>query len=321
VKVLITGGHGFIARYLVRAITAEGWTVMTPGREELDVTNPSSIDSFFQDKKFKPDAVVHLAALLMIDGHHAQEYFRVNSFGAYNVLEMCRRSGIKKIVYAMTHSDQNKSPFPLVSEHEDYCVFGTNSFDPAHNAIPFIASKIAAMKMVEAYDREGVVQGISLRLSNIRGYGSRDTHYNSPFHQFIRKAIDGEDIEVWGDPPSTKRDMIYIKDVCSAFVAALKSKEHGTFNIGSGMGYTIEDEVKEIIQVFGNPLKTPQIIYRRDLPEVRKKNCIFNINKAVCKLGWSPRYDYRQGLFDFKKEMVIDSNRRRLMKKEGRSEC
>ncbi|MFA6446579.1 MAG: NAD-dependent epimerase/dehydratase family protein, partial [Candidatus Paceibacterota bacterium] len=148
----------------------------------------------------------------------------------------------------------------------------------------------------------------------------QDTKYNSPFHQFIDKARKGEDIEVWGNPPKTVRDMIYVKDVCRAFILAIEKKDvHGWYNIGSGKGLTIKEEVKEIISVFspweecpeyveGNVVanyreKMSKIIYRPDIEEVRTHSCIFLINKAVKELGWWPLYTYHDALVDMKEEM------------------
>jgi UDP-glucose 4-epimerase len=299
-KVFVTGGNGFIGRYLIRAMLHEGWTV---GQSSSDIT-ASLLPA--DECPGCYDAVVHLAALLMINQHQPEDYFRVNSYGTFNVLEFCRVNKIKKFVYAMTHSDQNRSPNAVLNEDEENNVFGANSFEAGHNSIPFIASKIAAMKMVEAYDRQGIVQGISLRLSNIRGYGSADTKYNSPFHQFISKAMKGEDIEIWGNPPKTFRDIIYIKDVCSAIIAALKSDCHGVYNIGSGNPYTIEEEVVNIINVFSPPDKRSKIIYRPDIAEVRNHDCIFDSEKAQKDFYWAPCYSYYRMLEDFKKEMEED---------------
>lgn len=319
-KVLITGGQGFVGKYLADMMDTDEWLTYSPSHWMLDVTRPEDFDKF---KGFGFDAVVHLAGLLMINQHKPEDYFRVNAYGTYNVLEFCRTEKIPKLIYAMTHSDVNASSH-LDLEPYDQQVFKTGSWD--NNSIPFISSKIAAADMVEAYNRTlypEVFNGIILRLANIRGYGSQDTKYNSPFHQFIDKAIKGEDIEIWGNPPKTQRDMIYVKDVCSCIIAAIKTpKVRGYFNVGSGVGLTIEDEARAIIEVFGSEVrdfyqfrsdriyespkdKLSRIIYRPDIPELRKVSCIFNIDKTKKILGWEPKYSYIEALEDMKKEMGI----------------
>ena len=318
-KVLITGTQGFIGRHLVKMIKEKtDWEIVAPQFVEeerlhkyyeetfskatgdsLDVTSAGLWKVL--DRHIDIDAVVHLAALLMIDGHQPEDYFRVNTLGTYNALEFARRNKIPKFIYAMTHSDMNKSRSVYIGD-DDEQIYGTNSFE--NNAIPFITSKIAAANMVDAYSRQGVLNGVNLRLANIRGYGSKDTKYNSPFHQFIVKARRGEDIEVWGNPPKTLRDLIYVKDVCNAVMKTIEVKEaRGWYNIGSGKGMTIEEEIKNIILVFSRLEKRSCIIYRRDIEEVRKHSCIFLIDKAKRELGWEPQYSYSDGLMDMRKEM------------------
>jgi len=314
-RVLITGGKGFVGKYLVKMMDSLDWEVIVL---DSDVSNLFLSPEVWQYLFGKPiDAIVHLAAKLMINGHTAKEYFDVNTIGTYNMLELCRLLKVKKFIYAMTHSDTNRYSAAKIDNYgcQEY---GTSSW--SHNSIPFIQSKVAAADMVEVYTKQKIVQGIILRLANIRGYGSADTKYNSPFHQFIDKARKGEDIEIWGNPPSTKRDMIYVKDVCRAFIAAIESKNaKGYYNVGSGIGLTIEDEVKAIIRVFSPYEKMPEIcldpmqpervrnkqskiIYCPDKEEIRKQSCIFNIRETEVDLNWVPIYTYEQGLEDFKKE-------------------
>jgi UDP-glucose 4-epimerase len=295
-KVLITGGKGFIGRYLSRMMRAEGWYVVDADHNELDVTRPETFD-WLRGANF--DAIVHLAALLMIDGNKYKpvDYFKVNTIGTFNVLEFCRKEGIPTLIYAMTHSDVNARG-PIISPHCEHS-FVTGSWE--NNSVPFISSKIAAADMIESYSLSGVIRGVILRLANIRGYGSRDEKYNCVFHQFIQKALRGESIEIWGDPPKTVRDLIYVKDVCSAIMAAISEEsEEGYFNIGSGVGLTIEDEAKAILKVFGK--EGSGLIYRSDIPEVRKTSCVFDTGEACLSLGWAPEYDYVQAMMDYKKE-------------------
>lgn len=299
-NVLITGGRGFIGRYLVPMLKEAGHQPIIPD-SQFDITDQMS---FVPLMNIQIDAVVHLAALLMIDGHRPEEYFKVNSIGTYNVLEFCRKKGIRKFVYTMTHSDQNGTNGFISST--DPPNFKTGSWE--HNSIPFIASKIAGQLMLEAYCRMGVFdKAYTLRLSNIRGYGSKDTKYNCVFHQFIQKAIKGEDIEIWGNPPKTKRDMIYIKDVVLAIITVLNlplpGREYHLLNIGSGEGLTIEEEAKAIIEVFSPHNKKSNLVYRKDVEEVRKIGQIFHPLDAWSVLSWQAKYSYRQGLEDYKIEM------------------
>lgn len=312
--IVVTGAGGFIGRYLVDELVRDGWDVLATGHSKatedyykekqvpfarLDVTKEEDFEHLPKDNV---EAIVHLAALLRIDVERwtPADYLMVNALGTYNILEYARRGGIPKVVYTMTHSDVGRASETIVTE-ETPRRFGGN-YGP-RSPLPFIVSKIAGESFVEQYDEDGMIQGITLRLSNIRGYGSRDTYYNCVFHQFVQKAMKGEPIEIWGEH-STLRDLIYVKDVVAAIIKALRSeKAHGLYNIGSGKGLTIEDEAKAIVKVFSPPDKPSRLVYRPDIEELRKVSTIFDISKAKRDLGWKPKYSYEEAMADYKKEM------------------
>jgi len=310
--VLITGANGFIGKYLVKSLNEKGFKVLATSHNndnkkfftsmgvefcKLDVTNPD-------DFKLLPkniNTVIHTAALLRIDKdkYSAKEFIDVNLYGTFNVLEYCREIGAK-IVYTMTHSDIDASKDTIINENtkRDF----TSSYG-SDNVYPFIISKIAGADLIDAYDKDGVVQGIVLRLSNIRGFGSRDTKYNCVFHQMIMKALKSEDIEIWGEH-TTVRDMIYIKDVINLIIKTIESKDaHGLYNIGSGNGVTIEDEAKSIINAFSPIANKSKLIYKPDIEELRKKSTIFDSTKARKEFNWKPLFDYYDSMVDYKKEM------------------
>ena len=313
--IIVTGATGFVGRYLVDQLVKDGVEVVATGRSDergdayykkagipfvrLDVTKEEDFNDL---PKENVDAVVHLAALLSIDVEKWKpaDYLMTNALGTYNVLEYCRKNGSKKIIYAMTHSDVNRSKDLVITE-ETPREFGS-TVGPG-NTLPYIVSKIAAMNFIEVYTKEAGIQGIILRFPGIRGYGSRDSHYDTVFYRFIQKAIKSEPIEIWGEH-KTVRDLVYIKDVIAAIGGALKSeKASGLYNIGSGKGLTIEDEAKAIIKVFSPSDKPSRLVYRPDIEEVRKRSYIWDISKAKRDLDWEPKYSYEEALADYKKEM------------------
>jgi len=310
--IIVTGANGFIGRYLVQQLIDNGDDVLATGSsdksknyfkdkgipyETIDVTKKEDFD-----KLPNSDAVVHLAALLRIDRdkHTALDYIKVNGYGTFNVLEYCYKVGAK-IIYSQTHSDIDASKDIIISEKTERAF--TSSHEISDNVYPFIVGKNMGMDLIMAYDNDGVIPaGIVFRLSNIRGYGSRDTRYNCVFHQLIQKAINGDPIEIWGDH-KTVRDMIYVKDVVNAIIKAINSNTaHGLYTIGSGSGVTILDEAQAIINAFCTK-KQSKIIFRPEIKEVRTKNTIFDISKAVQELKWKPQYTYEEAMIDYKKEM------------------
>jgi len=303
--IVVTGAGGFIGSYLVEKLIELGEEQILPlDIDQGDCPIPITYCDIRSPETFPltkhVDVVIHCAALLMIDGHAPYKYFEVNTIGTYNILEFARRTGAR-LIYTMTHSDVNMSDELYIREETP------QKYGGSPEVITFVSSKIAAMNMIQAYNAMGYVHSIILRLANIRGYGSQDTKYGCVFHQFIEKTKQGISIELWGKL-KTKRDLIYIKDVIRAIIAAINPNvPAGLYNIGSGRGLTIKDEAEAIVQVFSPPgMPFAAFIYRPDIPEVRKRSCIFDINKAISFLGWRPKYDYLEGLMDMKRIMEED---------------
>ncbi len=311
-KILVTGATGFIGTYLADQLAHEGVDVVAVGRSEdgeayykkraipfvnLDLTEEKEFDKLPKDV----DAVAHIAGLLSIDMYTPRDYLMVNALGTYNVLEYCRKNGVRKIVFSMTHSDVNRSKSIVITEDTPDEFSGPTT--------PYIVSKIAAMKFIESYSRDYGIRGISLRLPGVRGYGSRYVSFwdgrpeISVFRMFIAKAMRGDPIEIWGEH-KTVRDLVYIKDVVAAFIGALNSKKaSGLYTIGSGVGLTIDQEAKAIIAAFSPPDKPSKIVYRPDIKEVKRRDQIFSIEKAKKDFGYSPKYPYEDAMRDYKKEM------------------
>ena len=117
----------------------------------------------------------------------------------------------------------------------------------------------------------------------------------------IDKAINGEDIEVWGDA-SRQKDMVYVKDFCQMlFKALFVDRTCGYYNVGTGVGTSLLEQIKGIAEVFGEEGKKSNLIMRPDKPNAPQY--IMDITPAREELGYVPQYDYIAMLKDFKKEM------------------
>ncbi len=98
--------------------------------------------------------------------------------------------------------------------------------------------------------------------------------------------------------------MVYVKDFCQMlYFAILSDLSHGYYNVGTGIGTTLEDQIKGIVSVFGQEGKKSKIIERPDLPNAPQY--IMDITAAVNDLGYRPQYDYIHMLEDLKKEMFL----------------
>ncbi len=316
--IVVTGATGFIGRYLIDRLVRDGFSVLATGRTrageeyygprhipfaQVDIARADTLEKL---PKQGVDAVVHLAALLSIDVAQwtPEQYLMTNALGTYNVLDYCRKTKTHKIVYAMTHSDVNRAMEQTITE-ETPRQFGSTRDATGHgHTLPYIVAKIAGQHFVDGYVADGAIaQGITFRFPGLRGYGSRDSRYTTVFHQFVVKAMGSEPIEIWGEH-KTVRDILYVKDAVSAIVCALRDdRANGLYNIGSGVGLTIEDEAKAVIKAFSPSDKPSRLVYRPDIEEVRKRSYVFDIAKASRDLGWKPHYTYYEAMLDYKQEM------------------
>ena len=129
-----------------------------------------------------------------------------------------------------------------------------------------------------------------------------------------------EPLEMWGDA-SVGRDIIYVKDVVSAFSKALRSKSaKGLYNIASGRYLTLKEQVEITAKVFWGNKSKPKIVPIPQKPH-KMDSFLYDISKAKRELGWSPKYDFEQFLLDYKREMKNEKfkylvEKRKLMFKE-----
>ncbi len=311
--VIVFGATGYIGRYLCPFLRKKGYHVLALGRSidgqkflenqgidflHFDITDENAFKRLPTENV---EAVIDLATVLPeFEGVSPSVFFEVNTLGAERVLRFARDNKIKKVIFASTHKVTNNVNKKVISEN-DISFAGTHTL--------YIISKLSTEKLVDYYNDTYDMQAVALRLTGVHGYGemmgtlSPDGSYcMSTFERFVSKAVQGEEIEVWGDQ-SIVRDHVYIKDVLTAFLDALNSrKAKGVFQIASGKGYSQYEEALAIAEVFGTHKKKSKVILRPDKPGL-KRGYVYDITKAKRELEWSPKYvDLRMWLEDYKKE-------------------
>lgn len=321
--VIVIGATGFIGMYTVEALVQSGKKVLATGRNEklgkklqdmgadflqLDITNKSDFDKLPTNGV---GGVILLAGLLpanakadLTNDENAADYFEVNVIGAINVLEYCRKNGIKKVIGSCSYSDVSGAwgkGYPITEEEpRDFKFTGDHAV--------YVISKNACNDVMEYYNQQHGMQCAWFRFPPVYGVGPHGTiyvngkAYKSGIATFIDNAKEGKDIELWGNP-HIKRDIIYVKDVATAYVMALESeKTYGLYNMTSGTQLDLEEQAQAVIDVFGTD-KGSKLVYRPEKPN-NTPSFWYSMEKAKRDFGFVPKYiNYYDMMIDYKKEL------------------
>jgi len=303
-KLLVTGAGGFIGSHLVEQLVNAGYKVRALVRYNSanDLRNlkllPNDIltnvevvfgdvtDARLVDKVVEGCSVVlHLAALIGIPYSYIApiSYVRVNVEGTMNVLEACRRNGIKRLIHTSTSE-----------------VYGTALYEPIdekhslQGQSPYSATKIAADKLVESYYLSFGLPAVTIRPFNT--FGPRQSN-RAVIPTIINQLLAHPDyLEIGALYP--KRDFTFVDDTVRGFMAAIKTPniEGETINLGLGETYSVKEVVNIVSEYLGaNPdIHTQDERLRPDRSEV--KVLISNNKKAVKLLGWCPEVSFADGL-------------------------
>ncbi len=292
-KVIVTGGAGFIGSHLAGLLLEKGHSVIVldnfiTGSEKNIVSfkkNPNfkliqvDITEFDEIKKYFKgiDWVFHLAALAEIvpSINNPLRYLKNNIEGTLSVLEASRQVSIKKFVYAAS-----SSCYGLVKE------FPTPETAPIKPEYPYALSKYIGEEIIMHYFQVYKLPVISLRLFNVYGVRQRAAGtYGAMFGVFLAQKLAGKPYTIVGDGKQT-RDFIFVKDVARAFLAAAGSSVDGeVFNVGSGETHSIND----IVKLLGGPVV--------HLPKrAGEPDCTFaDISKINQMLNWKPQVSLEEG--------------------------
>ena len=321
--IIIIGATGFIGMYTAEAFLKKGYQVLATGRNEkigealsnegasferLDITKEEDFEKLPQDGV---SGIILIAGLLpanttadLLCEDNAADYFKVNVIGTINVLEWARKHNVKKVIGACSYADVRnawKKDYAITEEEPR-----NFSFTGDHSV--YVISRNAANDVMEYYNQQHQMCCAWFRFPPVYGVGPHGTinvngkPYKSGIQTFIENAMEGKDIEIWGDP-GISRDIIYVKDVARAYVLAMESdKTYGLYNMTSSVPLTLLDQAKTVIDVFGND-KGSKIVFR---PE-KKNNTpsfLFSMEKAKRDFGFVPEYtDFKKMMEDYKKEM------------------
>ena len=241
-RILITGGAGFIGSHLCDKYTKEGHTVLcldnfmsgnlTNIRQLLDCRNFKLIKGDIRDfellEKIMPgmDVIFHLAAQVHVDKSYIEPRltYEINVMGTQNILEAARIYDTKKIIYASTSEVYGSAQYAPIDEKH-----------PLNAPHPYGASKIAADRMCHAYIQTYGMNISIVRLFNAFGPRQRDLGYGGVISIFTRRILSNIPPIIYGDGRQT-RDYTYVEDVVRAFDSVLNHGEPLTEPVNFGNG-------------------------------------------------------------------------------------
>ncbi|MFA6384489.1 MAG: SDR family oxidoreductase [Candidatus Omnitrophota bacterium] len=292
-KVIVTGGAGFIGSHLVERLVGDGHQViildnLSTGRPDnlknikksefslidIDISGPGSIGHYFKDI----DWVFHLAALADIIPSitYPQKYHKANVDGTLAVLEASRTHGVKRLVYAASSSCYG---IPDISPTPE-----TAAAAPQY---PYALTKFIAEQYCFFWAKVYKLPVLSLRFFNVYGPRSRTAGaYGAVMGVFLAQKLHGLPFTVVGDGEQ-RRDFIYVSDVVEALIAAAACNiNNEVFNVGTGNPQSINTLVSLL---GGEKIHIPR---RPGEPDCTRAD----ISKIRSMLGWAPKVSFEEGI-------------------------
>lgn len=231
------------------------------------------------------DVIVHLAANTGVapSVENPRKDMEANIIGTFNMLEAARQNDVKRFVFASSGAPVGECDPPI---HEELA---------PHPVSPYGASKLAGEGYCSSFYRSFGVETVSLRFGNVYGPGSGNK--NSVIAKFIKQAMYGETLEVYGDGKQT-RDFIYIDDLVDAIRLAAKMDGIGgeTFQIATNAETTVSEVIEKLLPVLANS-GFKGVSLRHGQPrcgDVRRN--FSDTSKARRRLGWQPQVELMEGL-------------------------
>jgi UDP-glucose 4-epimerase len=285
VRVLVTGGSGFIGRHVVAALTRAGGSVRVADHVAHDGADVPTVVGDLADPEICRravegiDAIVHLAALTSVLGsiERPVDFHRTNVEATAHLLEAARQAEVGSFVFASSNAvvgDVGSTPIT-----EDIAI---------RPLTPYGATKAAAEMLIAGYAGAYGLRAPVLRFSNVYGEGMR--HKDSFIPRLMRAAAEGGEVQIFGDGEQ-KRDLVYVGDLADGVVRAVESWPSGPVGIGAGRSYTVNEIADAAREATGRPIGAVQVPAKPgEMPAV-----VVDVSKAR-GLGYEPRMPLVDGL-------------------------
>ena len=303
-KVLVTGGAGFIGSHLCQRLLDEGYEVICldnfdpyydPNLKHKNIeqflhkTNFKLIEGSICDEKLTRDVVrsgieyiFHCAAQpgVRISVDNPRKPHDINTTGTLNILQACLKSNVKKLINASSSSVYGRAQYlPFDEDH------------PKMPASPYGVSKLAAEQYCRVFTEVYGLRVTSLRYFTVYGPRMRP---DLAISIFTRKALNNETIEIFGTGEKT-RDFTYVDDVVEASLLARDKGDAQGYNIGSSNRITINELAQKIVNITNSKSRIIHTLPQKGDAE----HTWANIDKAKRELGYAPKINLEDGLRNY----------------------
>ncbi len=293
VKVLITGGYGFIGSHVADRFHKEGAEVyildnLSTGRKEhVSFKHKSYIlpvedekcEEIFRSNRF--DAVVHLAAQISVASSESDPLTdsQSNVLGMLNMLHLSRKYKVGKLIYASSaaaYGTQTELPIKETAECSPISPYGISK----------LAGETYGQKWNELYG----LQTLGFRFSNVYGPRQDAVGEGGVIAVFVDRMLNGQTLVVHGDGSQT-RDFIYVEDIADAIYRATSSSITGIYNLSTGT----EQSINDVVAILKGDGGTVNVVYGDKRPGDIDRSVLDN-TRVKRDLDWSPLYTLEEGL-------------------------
>lgn len=294
-KVLVTGGAGFIGSHITDKLIEKGINVVVldnlitgsivnihPNAAFIraDIRSKDILEIFLKEKF---DYVIHEAAQTMVPNSLANPQYDcdVNVMGLVNILEACRHSGVRRIVFASSAAVYgNTDIFPTVERNEKQ----PTSF--------YGLSKLTEEHYLDMYFKHFGLEYVVLRYANVYGERQADSSEGGVISVFLKRVLERQPIRVYGDGTQT-RDFVYVKDVADAnFRAIFTTAINKSYNISTGKETTVNKLITTLQNISGKMIKIEY--YDKRVGDIYRS--VLSNEAARKELNWQPGYSLYKGL-------------------------